>query len=387
MYQRIVGMYRCVVRYIGQRKSRCGFFVLLIVLFCALIVASKVGWGWLQGDGESNSETLRNLGLVIAAVVALPLAIWRGVTADHQASIARNQADTARQILLNERYQKGAEMLGSSVLSVRMGGIHALQRLAGEHPEQFYVEIIQLLCTFARQPTEDREGERWQMKTEGKSDAALLSVRTDVQAIIAAVGCLRETGKELEKDGFRLDLRGANLRAGMFSRMDLSGALLGAADLSGAYLGEANLSGVSLIDLYLFQAKVSEGTWSANLSSALLAYANLSDAQLTWANLSGAELHKAILTNADLAGANLSGASLYAANLSGSDMYGYGDYYLNQPVFGVTQAQLDEACADPENLPELDGAVDAETNEQLVWRGKQPQAEALHAFRDDGRKI
>ena len=78
------------------------------VVVLALVV---MFWDWLS-DGESGSTTVRNVALVLAGVVALPVAIWRSVVADRQAK-------TAQQGLLNERYQKAAEMLGSDVLSVR----------------------------------------------------------------------------------------------------------------------------------------------------------------------------------------------------------------------------------------------------------------------------
>ena len=87
--------------------------------------------------------TARNVGLMIGGAVALVFAVWRSW-------VAHKQADTARQGLLNERYQKGAEMLGNNVLSVRLGGIYALERLAAEHPEQYHVQIMKLLCAFVR---------------------------------------------------------------------------------------------------------------------------------------------------------------------------------------------------------------------------------------------
>ena len=40
------------------------------------------------------------------------------------------------------------------------------------------------------------------------------------------------------------------------------------------------------------------------------------------------------------------------------------------PATGLTQGQLDEARSDPNNPPFLEGVLDAETGEQLVWRGK-----------------
>ena len=70
-------------------------------------------WDWLSI--ESNGSTIRNIVLAAAAIIALPLAIWRS-------TVAERQAKTAQRSLLNERYLKGAEMLGSEVLSVRLAG-------------------------------------------------------------------------------------------------------------------------------------------------------------------------------------------------------------------------------------------------------------------------
>ena len=80
-------------------------------------------WKWFS-EGESNSGTIRNIGLVLAGLVALPLALWRSFVAQNQARAAQRQAFTAQEGLANDRYQKGAEMLGSDVLSVRIGGIY-----------------------------------------------------------------------------------------------------------------------------------------------------------------------------------------------------------------------------------------------------------------------
>ena len=110
-------------------------------------VLSWLFWGQLHGEDESGSTTIRNIALILAAPIALVLAIWRSI-------VAERQAETNQRGLLNERYQKGAEMLGSGVLSVRLGGIYALRRLAEEHPE-YHIQIMGLFCAFVRHPTED----------------------------------------------------------------------------------------------------------------------------------------------------------------------------------------------------------------------------------------
>ena len=121
-------------------------------------------WGWLHPEAPttvSNSETLRNVGFLIGGALAFMFAAWRGWVAERQADAAQRQAETAlRQAetadrgLLNDRYQKAAEMLGSNVIAVRLGGIYALQGLAERHPEEYHVPVMQQLCSFVRHPTE-----------------------------------------------------------------------------------------------------------------------------------------------------------------------------------------------------------------------------------------
>ena len=97
-----------------------GTWITLAILVPAFGVA-LLTWFWdALSDGESPSTTIRNIGLIIVAATAFPIAVWRGIVADKQATAAHSQAEvalrqdvTAQQGLRNERYQKGAEMLGS----------------------------------------------------------------------------------------------------------------------------------------------------------------------------------------------------------------------------------------------------------------------------------
>ena len=245
--------------------------------------------------------------LVIAAIVALPLAIWRS-------KVAERQAETAQRGLLNERYQRGAEMLGSKVLQVRLGGIYALGCLAREHPRDYHRQIMNLLCAFVRNPP-------------GENNQDIHKVREDVHAVLPLI-CIRSKLQiEIEEKEFYFNL-------------DLSGAdLHGVSLLRVASLGNSDM-------------EPPPGA-SANLERADLVRTNLSSAALVFANLKGAHFY-----NANLEGAFLNGTILSGAHLSGCK--------------GLTQEQIDRATADSDNPPKLEGVVDADTGKLLVWRGASP---------------
>ena len=305
------------VRWLHQTVRSAWFWITIwvVLVVAAASVISIMYWDWLS-IRESNGSTIRNVVLAAAAVIALPLAIWRSI-------VAEKQAETAQRSLLNERYQKGAEMLGSKVLSVRLGGIYALSRLAREHPRDYHTQIMSLLCAFVRNPPEIENQDTNR-------------VGEDAQAIMPAL-CVRSAGQiEMEKKAyhFELDLSGANLQGTSFLRT--------------ASLGNSGL-------------QPAPGPATANLEGADLHGANLSNVALVSANLKGVHLARADLEGAHLVGANLKDANLKGADLSGAVLMNCKD---------LTQKQLDHAKADSDNPPDLTDAVDAETGKPLVWRGR-----------------
>ena len=352
-------------------RKNAGWYVAGLIVVLLVIASFFVWcfWDWLRmvpHDYESGTATVRNLGLLVTAIIALPLGIWRSF-------VAHRQAETAQQGLLNERYQKGAEMLGSEVLSVRLGGIYALARLAEEHPEQYHVPIIQLFCTFVRNLTRSKES---QDKQEDQSLHKSV-IREDIQAVMTAIGSRSETGLGCEKATksfgleiqhsiarvtvsrrayFWLDLRGANLRGVDLCEANLSSANFSGADLSNSQLLEANLSNAILTSINLSNAML----FRANLSGADLNSANLSNATLASANLSRTTLAFVNLSNAELSGANLSDAEFTRVNLTGANLSG---------VTGLTQSELNRSCAIPDKPPRLNNAFDAKTGNLLEWRG------------------
>ena len=146
---------------------------------------------------------------------------------------------------------------------------------------------------------------------------------------------------------FWLDLHGANLKGVDLCEANLSHAYFGGADLSNSKLLEVNLAAATITDVNLSHASL----WRANLTGANLWNSDLSRANLASSNLSNAELVHINLSNSKLSEANLTGTRL-------------------AHVTGLTQASLDQACADPDHPPSLHRALDAKTGKKLVWQGK-----------------
>ena len=290
-------------------------------------------WEWIVTEmacRESGSTTLRNLGFVAGGFIAIWVAIWRSVVADRQAQASHDQAkaalrqaETSQRGLLNERYQKGAEMLGSEVLAVRLGGIYSLRRLAEDHPKQYHVQVMGQLCAFVRHPTKDQEDN--DSPTGRKLNIKDYKVREDVQEAMEVIGDRSADDVELEKKKkFVLEL-------------------------SGAYLPFVRLLGANLTDAVLINALF----YPSNLTAQ---ERNNSNLIFACADLRSANLSNAFLTGADLTGAYLSGVNLTGTQLAGEK--------------GLTQEQLNQACADPEKPPNLSNLRDASTGDLLEWRGK-----------------
>ena len=324
------------------KSSSFWFSIIALLVLAGGIWAAAHWWGWLHPPADtevSNSETLRNVGFLIGGLLAFVFAGWRACVAGQQASAAQRQAETTQQSLLNECYQRGTEMLGGAVLAVRMGGIYALQRLAEEYPQQYHIQIMKLFCAFARLPTPDEGVDAQARDLEERGGEEALILRPDMQEVMQAIGSRSLSGLSLERksNGFKL------------------------------YLRDVNLSGVQLRDVNLSKAWLT----NADLSGAVLRYVDLSRARLRRANLTRADLRNANLSGATFWGANFSRAIIRNADISGADLCGASASSAHRALaYGLTQAQLDEACADPDNPPKLQGVLDAKTGKQLVWRGK-----------------
>ena len=339
-------------------------FVLLFICFGLLVsILCFCFWGWLSdGGGESNSAVLRNISFMVAGIIGLTLAGWRSL-------IARKQDETSESGLQNDRYQKGAEMLGNETCSTRLGGIYALERLARDHPKTYHEQIMELLSSFARHPTTDTAIE---IKFHDEAiSKETYHVRPDVyEAVSAILRCKvaqikNENGSGKNSGIHQTNLSVRYLKKGGLPYINLTNVKLTGADLSDSYLSNVDFSGAELIGANLSDADLRY----ADLSGAELNGADLCNAELSYAYLIGAKLIDTKLTGAILTNVNLTNVNLTNVNLTGAYFaYAYlaGASLLNvnlrnadlsdadfSHVVGLTQEQLDKAAQHPEGKPPI----------------------------------
>lgn len=320
--------------YLATHKvASVGGVLAVLALFGCLYLYWEPIWENLWTD----NERMRNFVLIIIAALGLPVAIWRSYTAHIQAA-------TAQRSLLNERYQRAAEMLGGK-RSARLAGIYALARMADRHLN-YHVLIMSALSAFVRT--------RAKRKLEHEPDTNRGELSEDLMAVMEA---LADRSKEQliteVREEYYLDLRNTDLRGLLVVEAELPRATLDDANLSdrgnAAILVRANFVAASLVGASLT---------SAHLHGADFAGADLSAADLTAAYLFMVDFSQADLTFTDFSGADFNG------NVKMKDAFLGGTVLAN--VTGLTQEQLNSASIDPERPPILTGSTDPDTKRPLA---------------------
>jgi hypothetical protein len=147
---------------------------------------------------------------------------------------------TARGLALNrasqltDRFTKAIEQLGHKELTVRLGGIYALERIARDS-RQDHPQVVEVLTAYVRERA---------LVNRGVADSELARPETDVQAVLTVLG-RRKVSHEMEPppwlDLALTNLDGASLFEARFRRAGLRGA-----SLRDAYLIRADLRRTSV---------------------------------------------------------------------------------------------------------------------------------------------
>ena len=278
-------------------------------------------------------------------------------------------------------------MLGHGELTVRLGGIYTLERLAKDHPSEFRLEAIKLLVEFVRTPPTLKQPQPnvW----DGWLSIERPATREDVQVAVTAFSEMRRLhairnkqdpihldlhnaqlcGIELNLPLQRANLQHANLMYANLNRRDLTGAQLQGANCRYARFNCANLSNANMTNADFSNVQALETCFVGATMPAKMVDASLEEADMTWAKFPNTDLTGAELRDANLTGARLSGGFYW---IDQSGVHGAEDGGVR-----ITQDQLDAAVADPKHPPFLSDQLvgNTEPPTRLVWRGSAPPAD------------
>ncbi|RPE71220.1 pentapeptide repeat protein [Pacificibacter maritimus] len=290
--------------FIGFALMCLAFVTLLIGLF-AIFGLSKALYLYAAGGDQAKdaSEAIRNIGLLVVALVALPFTIYRlKLTTEqnrHNEDVMFNEKLNDANNDLHARYQTSEKQEDRYVdvwkddIIRRNGAIDRLEALAIERPAMA-PRIARMLCVYLREMTRDYPAEKMPQGLEGfelRKWANDLEVkRSDMETAAQVLGRLHEQTK-VPATELAIDLTGVNLQA-----MQLDG-------------------------LNFEHAKMNNSA----LDGAKILFANFTRAQLNYATLVNASLHRAKLVEAEMRSATLDGANLMGVSLEAADL-GYASF-------------------------------------------------------------
>jgi hypothetical protein len=271
----------------SRAKVVTAVFVAVVVLGGVLSVCVVFGPAWIAGNGAGLTTADR-----LAAENAVRSTLLQGFGGLLAlGGVAVGAVMTLRQVRANREghsidlFTKAIDQLASDQVSVRHGGVYALEQLSDLDP-RYRGHAHALLTAFVRRQAPWPPPLTSETGTPAARTPVHGGVADDVGAALAVLSRRRMivdgAGSELE----RVDLRDAELDGLDIPQVSFAHSNLDRAHLTGGKLG------------------------GATLSDALLRGTDLSGADLRGADLTRADLDGAILLGADLTGAELGDASL-----------------------------------------------------------------------------
>lgn len=249
-----------------------------------VVGAAYLVFRYLDAAGNS-SYTNMQAAIAAAGVITVgggaAVALRRQYALEQQRLLDERRAQLEIDANWTDRYRASVEQLGSEQLPVRLGGIHALRRLADEclTPEPARIEdatmVCEVLAAFIRHRNQVNPLRLPPHKgfLNFKSDPRK-TVSIDLVSALVVLG--RITAKQpVFTEALGIDLQNTNRPA-----QPLAGAYLAGANLRGANLERANLEGADLRD--------------AHLQNANLVGANLTGANQDGMDLGGTTVERAV---------------------------------------------------------------------------------------------
>lgn len=299
-------------------------FVVLpgVVVDHDLAGASVAAQDRLKAVNDVRTTLLQVVGGLIVLFGAY--ATWR------QLRVSQDGLRAAQEGYVTDRFSRAVDQLGSDKLDVRIGGLHALWRIA-EQSARDREAIISIQAAYLRThlpwPPAGPESPAADVPI---NDIAPLETRAaDAQVALTALGVLCRHREQSWVNLSITDLRRADCDGLWFPEVNFDRACMEAAGLYHANLTQASLVSVNLRHADLTTAILRRSRCIlADLRAAKLVETDLRDADFTETDLReanlrkadahGAVFHRADLRMADLRGTDLSTAHLVEARLTGA---------------------------------------------------------------------
>lgn len=291
-----------------------------------MVVDHDIGAGHVAAQDRLTAiNSVRTTLLQGAAGVVLffgAYATWR------QLRVSQDTLRLTQEGHLTEQFGRAIDQLGEDKPDVRVGGLHALRRLA-EHSARDRDAVISTLAAYLRahQPWPPIGPSAPAADAPIDSVAPLDTRATDSQLALRCLGvlCYQYDRPDPWLNLSLTDLRRADFDGLWLPRVNLDRARMQASTLFGANLTRASLVSANLGHASLRRADLTEARCVlADFQGAGLVEAVLDKADFTKADLRGANLRKVRARHTALCDADLRGADLRGADLSSADLAGAG---------------------------------------------------------------
>lgn len=327
-----IGVVRGELPFIGPVESAAPAWALALVtisLWAVYLLWKVPQWqadAWARSGNADPRELFEienasrgTLGQILSGVAVLSGLIfaWQqlGQTSDNLRVSQEGQ--------ITDRFTRAVDQLGSDDLTVRLGGIYALERIALDSPRD-YGPVMEVLTAFARQESP------LPANAAGTPVVAAPVAPEEVRAVFKVIG--RRTNDQIAAEivaGGCLDLTDINAVGVNLVESDLRHTCWDRSDLRGAQMMRSTLSGASFVGSDLSQqasldSAMAQGAFfsQANLSTSNLSRADFGDANLLSANLSAAQLAETSFADATLVGTNFALANAIGADFQGASFSG-----------------------------------------------------------------
>ncbi len=298
-------------------------FVVLpgVVVDHDLAGASVAAQDRLKAVNDVRTTLLQVVGGLVVLFGAY--ATWR------QLRVSQDGLRAAQEGYVTDRFSRAVDQLGSDKLDVRIGGLHALWRIA-EQSARDREAIISIQAAYLRThlPWPPAAPESPAADAPINDVAPLETRSADAQVALTALGVLCQHREQSWVNLSITDLRRADCDGLWFPEVNFDRACLEAAGFYRANLTQASLVSVNLRHADLTTAILRRARCVlADLRAAKLVETDLRDADFTEtdlreANLRKADAHSAVFHRADLRMADLRGTDLSTADLGGARLTG-----------------------------------------------------------------